>query len=154
MPVAPVSAPHQSLQEDFYKGYRIPANTNVVPNVWAIHHNEKLYPEAAAFKPERFMPKNGEKLGAEALNEGHYSFGFGRRTCPGQYLASKSVWIGIVRLLWAFNIEAPLDAAGNKIIPDIKATRLGLTAEPDAFNVTLTPRTPGHAQTIKAAWGS
>lgn len=79
MPVAPVAAPHQSLKDDFYKGYRIPAGTVVVPNVWAVHHNEKHYPDAFSFKPERFVPTDGSKLGAESLNEGHSGFGFGRR---------------------------------------------------------------------------
>lgn len=51
-----------------------------------------------------------------------------RRVCPGQYLASKSVWIGIVRLLWAFNITPPIDANGKPILPDPAACRSGLTA--------------------------
>lgn len=79
MPVAPVSAPHQSLKDDVYKGYRIAAGTNVVPNIWAIHHDERLYPDPFTFNPERFVPADGSNLGPESLNEGHYGFGFGRR---------------------------------------------------------------------------
>lgn len=52
----------------------------------------------------------------------------GRRTCPGQHLASKSVFIAVVRLLWAFDISPPVDAAGNAILPDPNACRNGLTA--------------------------
>lgn len=48
--------------------------------------------------------------------------------CPGQFLASKSVWIAIVRLLWAFNITPPIDASGKPILPDPAACRAGLTA--------------------------
>lgn len=78
MPVAPLSAPHYSLKDDVYKGYRIAAGTTVIPNIWAIHHNADLYPEPFAFEPERFLLAR-EDVRAELLNEGHYAFGFGRR---------------------------------------------------------------------------
>jgi cytochrome P450 len=79
MPVAPVGGPRQTMKDDEYKGYRIAAGTTVFANVWSIHHNESIYPEPFAFKPERFLPKDGSVLGPESLNEGHYGFGFGRR---------------------------------------------------------------------------
>ncbi|TFK56928.1 cytochrome P450 monooxygenase [Heliocybe sulcata] len=153
-PVAPVSAPHQSLQDDVYKGYFVPAGTTVVPNIWAIHHNEKHYPEPFLFNPERFMPKNGEKLGTESLNEGHCGFGFGRRVCPGQYLASKSVWMGIVTLLWGFDILPPTGANGKPILPDPSAVRNGLTAEPDAFDVVMKPRRAIDVDALTQAWAN
>lgn len=78
-PVAPVSAPHYSEKDDVYKGYRIPAKTTVVSNIYALHHNEKLFPNHSEFYPERFVPANGGKIGVDGLNEGHFSFGFGRR---------------------------------------------------------------------------
>ncbi|EJD42195.1 cytochrome P450 [Auricularia subglabra TFB-10046 SS5] len=151
MPVAPVSAPHYSLKDDEYKGYTIKAGTTVVSNIWAIHHDDSLYPDPFVFDPERFV-NPGEKLRPESLNEGHFGFGFGRRTCPGQYLASKSVFIAAVRLLWAFNISPPLDVAGKPILPDPKACRHGLTAEPDSFGVVMKPRSENHVQTIKHVW--
>lgn len=153
-PVAPVSAPHLSLQDDVYKGYFIPAGTTVVPNIWAIHHNEKRYPDPFTFKPERFMPKDGSKLGTEALNEGHCGFGFGRRVCPGQYLASKSVWMGVVSLLWAFDILPPTDVNGKPILPDPTAVRKGLTAEPDTFDVVLKPRRAIDVDVLTQAWSN
>ncbi|PCH40323.1 cytochrome P450 [Wolfiporia cocos MD-104 SS10] len=153
MPVAPVGGPHVSLKDDTYKGYQIAASTTIMPNVWAVHHNETDYPDAFKFRPERFVPAVGSKVETEYLNEGHYGFGFGRRTCPGQYLASKSVWIGIVNLLWAFDICPPIDKYGNAIIPDAAAVRNGITAEPGAFDVILTPRSGARAQTIISACG-
>jgi cytochrome P450 len=78
-PVASVSAPHDSINDDVYKGYHIPAGTTVVPGTWAIHHDETIYPDPFAFRPKRFLREDGEKLRPELLNEGHYSFGYGRR---------------------------------------------------------------------------
>jgi Cytochrome P450 len=36
----------------------------------------------------------------------HFSFGAGRRICPGAGLAENSLFITLARILWAFNIEA------------------------------------------------
>ncbi|KAI0922932.1 hypothetical protein AcW1_002551 [Taiwanofungus camphoratus] len=151
MPTAPISMPHRSLEEDIYKGYRIAAGTTIVPNIWAVHHNESLYPDPFKFEPERFMPADGGILNLKSLNEGHSGFGFGRRICPGQYLAAKTVWIGVVRLLWAFDITPPVDASGAPILPDPAACRPGITAEPDTFKVVMTPRSEVHVQSIKRA---
>ncbi|KZT22944.1 cytochrome P450 [Neolentinus lepideus HHB14362 ss-1] len=153
-PVAPISAPHQSLQDDVYKGYFIPAGTTVIPNIWAIHHNEKRYPDPFKFKPERYMPKNGEKLTTESLNEGHCGFGFGRRVCPGQYLASKSVWMGVVSLLWGFDILPPTGASGKPVLPDPSAVRSGLTAEPGTFDVVMKPRRIIDVDALTQAWAN
>ncbi|KZT66878.1 cytochrome P450 [Daedalea quercina L-15889] len=147
MPTAPLSFPHFSMKDDVYKGIKISAGTNVIPNIWAIHHDEELYPEPFEFKPERFLAST-EDVRTDSLNEGHYAFGFGRRICPGQYFASKSAWIAIVRLAWAFNIDSPLGVNGNPILPDLGACRAGLTAEPKPFDVILTPRSAGHVQAI------
>ncbi|EJD42206.1 cytochrome P450 [Auricularia subglabra TFB-10046 SS5] len=167
MPVAPVSGPHHSLNDDEYKGYKIRAGTTgeyahcdiasayalspVMANVWAIHHDEGRYPDPFVFNPERFL-KQGENLRPESLHEGHYGFGFGRRACPGQHLASKSVFIAIARLLWAFDISPPLDDEGRHILPDPAACRHGITAEPDTFGVLMKPRSDTHAQTINQSW--
>ena len=59
-----------------YRGYRIPANTMVIPNTWAMLHNEETYPDSFAFKPERFLP--GPHGDPEQFP--HASFGFGRRS--------------------------------------------------------------------------
>lgn len=151
MPVAPVSAPHHSLQEDEYKGFKIKADTTVVSNIWAVHHDESLFSDPFTFSPERFF-KADAKLRPESLNEDHFGFGFGRRTCPGQYLASKSVFIAAVRLIWAFHITPPVDASGKPVLPDPTKCRNGLTAEPDTFGVVMTPRSDIHLQTIKQVW--
>ncbi|PCH41910.1 cytochrome P450 [Wolfiporia cocos MD-104 SS10] len=128
MPVAPVGSLYLSLKDDTYQGYRIAASTTIVANIWAVHHNETNYPDPFTFRPERFIPAADGKVEAEHLYEGHYGFGFGRRACPGQYIASKSVWIGVVHLLWAFDISPPIDEYGAAILPDTTAVRDGLTA--------------------------
>lgn len=51
-----------------------------------------------------------------------------RRKCPGQYLAAKSVWIAIVRLLWAFDMQPGQDSSGNSIPVDPENCTSGMTS--------------------------
>lgn len=73
-------------------GYFIPKDTTLFCSMDKIHMNENVYPNAKEFMPERFMD-NTKLMFASAngkINErDHYSFGWGRRTCPGIYLVSK-----------------------------------------------------------------
>ncbi|KAJ7099820.1 cytochrome P450 [Mycena epipterygia] len=152
---APLSFPHYSDADDEYKGYKIRKGTTVISSLWNMHHNEEEFPDSYEFKPERFLSRTSD---AEDLNdslaEGHYAFGFGRRKCPGQYMATKNTWIAIVRLLWAFNIEAQKDASGNPVKIDVDNRSSGITSRPRAFPVNFIPRSAAHVETIMMAQGS
>lgn len=45
------------------------------------------------------------------------AFGFGRRICPGRYMAYESMWMTMTSVLAVFNIEPTRDAKGNPILP-------------------------------------
>lgn len=42
----------------------------------------------------------------DARQRDHFSFGAGRRICPGLHLSENSLFITLARILWAFKIEA------------------------------------------------
>jgi cytochrome P450 len=42
----------------------------------------------------------------DARQRDQFSFGGGRRICPGLHLAENSLYITLARILWAFKIEA------------------------------------------------
>lgn len=69
-------------------GYHIPANTTLIPNHWAIHLDQRLYPDPENFNPDRFI-RNGKLVGISLAERGHFSYGFGRRICPGMYIADR-----------------------------------------------------------------
>ena len=112
----------------------------VIPNVWSLHRNERRFPEASRFNPERFYVGTPN---FNHLTEGHYGFGFGRRSvrclqlrlmynpfhryCPGKYLAAKSVWLGVVLHLWAFTIMPESDTVGNPILVNPDDCTSGIT---------------------------
>ncbi|KAJ7445012.1 hypothetical protein B0H11DRAFT_1747058, partial [Mycena galericulata] len=45
------------------------------------------------------------------------AFGFGRRFCPGRHMATSSIWIGVMSILAAFNIDKGIDNQGQVIAP-------------------------------------
>ena len=49
----------------------------------------------------------------DTKDEGHVSYGFGRRQCPGRHAANNSLFIEIVIMLWAMKIELKKDASGQ-----------------------------------------
>ncbi|KAH8897936.1 cytochrome protein [Thozetella sp. PMI_491] len=142
-PIAPMAIPHVSAADDIYNGYLIPKGAMLLPNVWGFTHNPDVYPEPMLFKPERF-------LGATVPpNPQDYVFGFGRRICPGKLLADSSVWLTVAKSLAAFDIKSGAADAGTSAAQPPKFTP-GVISHPHPFTASIEPRTPGHAELIRA----
>ncbi|KAK0480064.1 cytochrome P450 [Armillaria novae-zelandiae] len=112
-PVVPLSIAHRNVQEDVYRGYYIPAGTTVVGNTWAMFHDEKDYPNPHVFDPERFISAEGKETQPEPIA----AFGFGRRICPGRYLASNTAWIAIASMASTLSFTKAVDSEGQVIEP-------------------------------------
>ncbi|KAK7005459.1 cytochrome P450 [Favolaschia claudopus] len=110
--VGPIAVPHFIEVEDEYMGFRIPAQSIILGNAWAILHNESVYPNPDNFEPERFLAN------LENTPFPEVAFGFGRRLCPGRHMAFSAIWIAVVRILAAFNIKKPVNKeTGEEIDP-------------------------------------
>ncbi|EGO23877.1 hypothetical protein SERLADRAFT_416180 [Serpula lacrymans var. lacrymans S7.9] len=79
-------------------GYFIPKGAVVIPNIWAMTHNEDKYPDSINFKLERFSPDG--KLSHDNVG---FIFGFGRRVCVGPHIADASLWASFVSILVTFS---------------------------------------------------
>ncbi|RDB21839.1 hypothetical protein Hypma_010803 [Hypsizygus marmoreus] len=135
--VTPLAIPHFLEVDDEYKGYRLPAGSVVLPNAWAIMHNESVYPDPFTFDPDRFM-KDG-KLSPDVRDPALAAFGFGRRICPGRYMAHDTVWIAIASIAATFDITKATDDSGNIIEPTYEYLT-GLACRPLPFKCTIKPR--------------
>ncbi|KAF9238847.1 cytochrome P450 [Melanogaster broomeanus] len=85
-PVVPLGVARQAREAVTFDGYHVPQGATVVPNVWAMTHDDVRYPDPNDFKPERFLNSDGT-LNDDAVG---YVFGFGRRICPGRHFADAS----------------------------------------------------------------
>ncbi|GAB7354615.1 hypothetical protein MBLNU459_g5053t1 [Dothideomycetes sp. NU459] len=139
--------PHSPTENDYWNGYLIPKNAWVQGNTWAIHHNEREFPEPDRFNPDRYM-KDNPNARPFPNEKGYMSFGWGRRMCSGQGLAEQGTFISIARLLWAFRIEKAKDDKGKEIPVDIFAYTNGLNMRPEPFECSITPRSEEIRQTI------
>ncbi|KAI0854730.1 cytochrome P450 [Xylaria cubensis] len=156
MPVASIgAAPHAVTRDDVYMGYRIPKGAGLVHNIYTLNMDEKRYPNPRTFNPDRFY--HDKQSAAEAaqnpdyMARDHYGFGAGRRICLGMHIAERSLFITIVRMMWAFTFSPEKDAAGNDILPDGENLTPGLAQQPPRFRARIVPRDPKRTQIIEEA---
>ncbi|KAJ4474825.1 cytochrome P450 [Lentinula aciculospora] len=110
-PAIPLVVPRMAMEDDWYEGRFIPKGTAIILNLWSMNRDRDVYgPDVDLFRPERFLQES-EKEGEYALRteyeneDGHCSFGFGRRGCVGKYVADNALFIDMATILWALRIE-------------------------------------------------
>jgi cytochrome P450 len=150
------AVPHALTRDDMYRGYRLPAGAGVINNVYAIHQDPVRYPDPRRFAPERFADDFQSVFDA-ALNpdvskRDQFTFGAGRRICPGLHVAERSLFLAISRMLWAFDFQAPIDEGGREIIPDQDAVTQGFVSAPVTYKAIITSRTEKHAEIVRKEW--
>ncbi|KAL3513012.1 hypothetical protein ACH5RR_025729 [Cinchona calisaya] len=74
----------------------IPAGTTAMVNMWAITHDEKVWPEPGRFIPERFLEEDVAIMGSDLRLA---PFGSGRRVCPGKAMGLATVQLWLAQLL-------------------------------------------------------
>lgn len=153
-PTAPAGLPHMVTQDDEYEGMLIPKGSMVFVGIWAMHQNEKMFPNYDDFNPDRYLnhPKlaNDYAVGPDYMNRDHYGYGAGRRMCPGIHLAERNMWRIAAKLLWAFEISEPVDqTTGQKISLDPDAYTSAILLCPLPFKVVVTPRSQQHLAVIE-----
>ncbi|KAH7252841.1 cytochrome P450 [Fusarium tricinctum] len=146
---------HASTEDDWYDGHFIPKDSVVVLNWWAIQRDPSRYKDADRFDPTRYLDKHlsaAELMNAQnPYDRDHFSYGAGRRACPGVHLAEKSLFIVISRTLWGFNIQKKVQADGSAVNPTTKMMP-GFLSVPEPFECDIICRSKAHQDVIKAAF--
>ncbi|KAG7119606.1 Cytochrome monooxygenase CLM2 like protein [Verticillium longisporum] len=143
-PIAPMGFPHTANEELEYNGYRIPKNAILLPAVWGFLHDPNVYREPHSFEPERFLSPRDEPDPTSDV------FGYGRRICPGRFIADSGVFINVVQSLAAFDVSAATDSAGESVGIDAKPMP-GILCYPAEFPFKITPRSAAHVDLIRRA---
>ncbi|XP_071443296.1 uncharacterized protein [Hetaerina americana] len=76
--------------------------TAVIP---AMHRDEKIFPDAKHFNPDRFLPENKQKMDQMSF----VPFGAGPRSCIGQRFALMESQLGLAMLLSKFEFDLCLE---------------------------------------------
>jgi cytochrome P450 len=136
-PVAPLNI-QQVVRDTEAGGVALPAGTMVMCLMRPAAVDEKHFPDAQAFRPERWL------AGPSATSSRRVAmpFGAGPRICPGRYLALAEMKMLIAMLLAHFDIESVDTPDGGEA-----RERMALTMSPVDLRLRLRPRAGmAHAQ--------
>ncbi|KAI0746370.1 cytochrome P450 [Daedaleopsis nitida] len=138
-PALPLGIARCTSMEDTFKGFTIPKDTIVIPNIWGIALREKHAYNIEEFNPERFLQSTDND---DLIDPSLWAFGFGRRVCPGRHLAENSLFILIATILATFNISKYEEEELQ-----VKFTQ-GLVSYPHPFRCRLSPRSVKMTQQV------
>ncbi|TFY83350.1 hypothetical protein EWM64_g657 [Hericium alpestre] len=130
-----------TTEDDFYKGMRIPAGALLIPNQYGMGLSQETYGQiydAEVFEPRRWINR---PQGVGDIFQENPGFGFGRRICPGKYMAMQSLFLAVSNLCYWFDIK-PI----NGVTVDIHKYTSGLTMQPEPFDCNITPRAGREAE--------
>ncbi|KNG82926.1 O-methylsterigmatocystin oxidoreductase [Aspergillus nomiae NRRL 13137] len=133
-PVGPMGIPHLVTEDDveFHPIYSTSDRCR-----W-FTHDPTIYRDPETFRPERFLGDNPE------LDPHSLVFGYGRRICPGQFLADATVFLSTAQSLTVFNFSKP---EGE----DLQAEFLpGVISHPAPYSLDITPRSAAHEALIRS----
>ncbi|KAI9282733.1 cytochrome P450 [Sporodiniella umbellata] len=114
--VVPLGVPHACTKDIVVNGYHIPQGATIIANIAAMHLNSKIYENPEQFKPERFLKKTQKisVLANTSVEERDvFGFGWGRRMCPGIYVAELELFNFFAQFFTKFTVQTELDTKGN-----------------------------------------
>ncbi|KAM3281035.1 hypothetical protein P3S67_028055 [Capsicum chacoense] len=111
-PIAPLLAPHESIEDCTIDGFDIPKGSRILVNTWAIGRDPEIWPEPEKFMPERFVGSNIDLRGRDFQL---LPFGSGRRSCPGLQLGLTIIRLVLAQLVHCFDWELPNDMKPNDL---------------------------------------
>ncbi|KAH8721733.1 cytochrome P450 [Ilyonectria robusta] len=153
---SPLSAavPHSAKEDDVYNGMVIPKGSMIMINVWTLNHQR--FANARDFDPMRHSAEStlteNNAITQDSPKRLHFTFGAGRRVCPGFHVAERNLFIAISRILWGFNISRARDADGEFTIINRDAVTPGMIVRPEDFECTIKPRDYIREKLVKEQW--
>ena len=137
--VAPFAAPHKSMKTCKLDEHTIPKDTMVFVNLWALHHDGKLWDEPFTFKPERFLDDDGQLVPADHPNRKNaMPFSAGHRVCVGEALAVSRMFLITARILQNFTV-LPESTVEKQPSCDPRDMKMGFLLSPKPFKVRFIP---------------
>lgn len=100
-------------------------------STYSVHHDGQIFKDPEAFKPERFLDKNGAFMPSEKMIQ----FGLGRRRCLADTLAKSCIFLIFVDIMRNYSVEI----AENCKLPSKKPLD-GITISPEKYKARFIKR--------------
>ncbi|KAI3897601.1 hypothetical protein MKW92_022144 [Papaver armeniacum] len=137
--VGPMAIPHKATRNTSLMGKKIDKGTQVMVNLYAIHHNSDNFLEPYKFMPERFLKdvNSDASLGdREKMESSLLAFGAGMRVCAGMDIAKLIVSFSIASLVNEFK----WDCVSDEKLPDLTEDLSFILLIKNPLAARITPR--------------
>ncbi|XP_074652243.1 cytochrome P450 2J6-like [Tubulanus polymorphus] len=105
-PVLPITIRATSCDVQL-DGFDFPKNCQVWANIYACHHDSRVWDDPETFRPERFIHTDGKVV---ARPNSWLPFSAGRRSCIGENVSKQHVFLFYTSLMQKFSIRFPDDS--------------------------------------------
>ncbi|RDW79333.1 uncharacterized protein DSM5745_06185 [Aspergillus mulundensis] len=145
-PPALIPPPHVSNADLMWNGYLLPKGSYLLANIGAFTQNAALYKDPTTFDPVRFLARGPDSQSHTPEPDiQKFIFGFGRRVCPGRFLADEMLFLFTAQVLACFNIAPKVPGTSE---PKWLA---GIISQPGPFDLSIEPRSRQHEVLIREA---
>lgn len=118
-----------------------------------MHNDPSVYDEPRAFKPERWEGKlQDAKEDSVGARSELFTFGAGRRICPGQHLAERNLFLTVSKIIWACDVSKKMTEDGNEIPIDTETYSPGGIISIAPYAVDINPRSTARLDVAKREW--
>ncbi|EGG15618.1 cytochrome P450 family protein [Cavenderia fasciculata] len=125
-PIAPMGLPRIAKESIQIDDLFIPKGTQLIQNIYSLHHDESYWGNPSTFMPERFLDQNH--------TEYYIPFSLGARNCVGKDLANTSIFSACANLISNFKFSS----SNGQPIDDTDV--FGLTIHPKLFGLKVEQR--------------
>lgn len=115
---------HRAKSDTTFHGYRIPKDTIILPCVYSVNHDARIWARPNEFYPEHFLDDKGAFTGhGKSL-----PFLIGRRSCAGEGLARMEVFLMFTAIMQRYRVKLAPEFVGKEA--EILKGNLGLVLRP------------------------
>lgn len=140
-PIVPMGQCHVTTGELEYEGYRIPKGSFLLTARWWFLHDPQTYADPSIFEPERYLEPRSEP------DPTPDQFGYGRRICPGRFIAPETLFLTIARMLATFEMNKAVGEDGKELDVEV-VSHPGIIDYPEAFPFAIKPRSEKHVELV------
>lgn len=128
----PFALPHSVTEDIYVNKFLIPKGCTVLPNLTSVLKSAQAFPEPEQFKPERFLSQDGKEV---KIPKEFIAFSVGPRSCLGETLAKKEIFVIISTLMQKFKLVPE-----NPGIMPSTAGQMSTVLKPKPFKVRVLKR--------------